>query len=52
LSDSFVTYPRWLYAWGSPLTLIGEDASQIAAIDLAAGWFSSTTSTQPPRSSD
>lgn len=24
LSDSFVTYLGWLYAWGEPLTLIGE----------------------------
>jgi len=31
LSDSFVTYLGWLYAWGAPLTLIGEDSAQIAA---------------------
>ena len=30
LSDSFVTYLGWLYSWGSPLTLIGDDQSQIA----------------------
>ena len=30
LSDSFVTYLGWLYAWGSPLTLIGDDIEQIA----------------------
>lgn len=30
LSDSFVTYLGWLYSWGSPLTLIGEDVDQIA----------------------
>lgn len=30
LSDSFVTYLGWLYAWGEPLTLIGDDADQIA----------------------
>ncbi|GFG65224.1 MBL fold metallo-hydrolase [Mycobacterium kubicae] len=30
LSDSFVTYLGWLYAWGQPLTLIGDDADQIA----------------------
>ena len=30
LSDSFVTYLGWLYAWGAPLTLIGEDSAQIA----------------------
>ena len=29
LSDSFVTYLGWLYAWGAPLTLIGDDAEQI-----------------------
>lgn len=29
LSDQFVTYLGWLYAWGAPLTLIGEDADQI-----------------------
>ncbi|OBJ50294.1 rhodanese-like domain-containing protein [Mycobacterium sp. 1423905.2] len=28
-SDSFVTYLGWLYAWGEPLTLIGDDADQI-----------------------
>ena len=31
LSDSFVTYLGWLYEWGEPLTLIGEDTDQIAA---------------------
>jgi hydroxyacylglutathione hydrolase len=31
LSDSFVTYLGWLYGWGTPLTLIGEDGDQIAA---------------------
>ncbi|MFI5511090.1 rhodanese-like domain-containing protein [Mycobacterium sp. NPDC051804] len=30
LSDSFVTYLGWLYAWGAPVTLIGDDAEQIA----------------------
>lgn len=30
LSDSFVTYLGWLYSWGSPLTLIGDDVDQIA----------------------
>ncbi len=29
LSGSFVTYLGWLYAWGSPLTLIGDDAEQV-----------------------
>ncbi|GAB90775.1 MBL fold metallo-hydrolase [Gordonia rhizosphera] len=29
LSTQFVTYLGWLYAWGSPLTLIGEDVDQI-----------------------
>jgi glyoxylase-like metal-dependent hydrolase (beta-lactamase superfamily II)/rhodanese-related sulfurtransferase len=30
LADSFVTYVGWLYRWGAPLTLIGDDESQIA----------------------
>ena len=30
LADSFVTYVGWLYAWGAPLTFIGEDEDQIA----------------------
>lgn len=30
LSDSFVNYVGWLYTWGAPLTLIGDDAPQIA----------------------
>jgi hydroxyacylglutathione hydrolase len=30
LSGSFVTYLGWLYPWGTPLTLIGEDDDQIA----------------------
>lgn len=30
LSKSFVTYLGWLYTWGAPLTLIGEDKEQIA----------------------
>ncbi|STZ46317.1 beta-lactamase domain-containing protein [Mycolicibacterium gilvum] len=30
LSDNFVTYLGWLYSWGSPLTLIGDDVDQIA----------------------
>jgi rhodanese-related sulfurtransferase len=30
LSDSFVTYLGWLYHWGSPLTLVGDDEAQIA----------------------
>lgn len=29
-SGSFVNYLGWLYAWGAPLTLIGEDAAQVA----------------------
>ena len=31
LSDSFVTYLGWLYQWGAPLTLIGDDQDQIAS---------------------
>lgn len=31
LSTSFVTYLGWLYQWGAPLTLIGDDHDQIAA---------------------
>ena len=30
LSESFVTYLGWLYDWGAPLTLIGENTDQIA----------------------
>lgn len=30
LSGPFVNYLGWLYAWGAPLTLIGDDAKQIA----------------------
>jgi rhodanese-related sulfurtransferase len=30
LSESFVTYLGWLYDWGEPLTLIGENTDQIA----------------------
>jgi hydroxyacylglutathione hydrolase len=30
LSTSFVTYLGWLYQWGAPLTLIGENAEQVA----------------------
>jgi glyoxylase-like metal-dependent hydrolase (beta-lactamase superfamily II)/rhodanese-related sulfurtransferase len=30
LSESFVTYLGWLYDWGQPLTLIGENTDQIA----------------------
>ncbi|UXA18015.1 rhodanese-like domain-containing protein [Mycobacterium sp. SMC-4] len=30
LSGSFVTYLGWLYSWGSPMTLIGDDVDQIA----------------------
>lgn len=30
LSDAFVNYLGWLYTWGAPLTLIGEDTKQIA----------------------
>jgi hydroxyacylglutathione hydrolase len=30
LSGSFVTYLGWLHPWGTPLTLIGKDESQIA----------------------
>lgn len=30
LSGSFVNYLGWLYSWGAPLTLIGEDAQQVA----------------------
>ncbi|MDI9947581.1 MBL fold metallo-hydrolase [Rhodococcus sp. IEGM 1305] len=29
LSDSFVTYLGWLYQWGAPLTLIGENEDQV-----------------------
>lgn len=29
-SGSFVNYVGWLYAWGAPLTLIGEGADQVA----------------------
>ncbi|AII11335.1 MULTISPECIES: MBL fold metallo-hydrolase [Rhodococcus] len=29
LSDSFVTYLGWLYKWGAPLTLIGENEDQV-----------------------
>ncbi len=29
LSTSFVNYLGWLYAWGAPLTLIGESTDQI-----------------------
>ena len=29
LSGSFVTYLGWLYKWGAPLTLIGEDEEQV-----------------------
>lgn len=31
LADSFVTYVGWLYSWGAPLTLIGDDEEQIAS---------------------
>ena len=31
LSTSFVTYLGWLYQWGAPLTLIGDDQDQVAA---------------------
>ena len=30
LSTSFVTYLGWLYEWGAPLTLIGENPEQVA----------------------
>ena len=30
LSDSFVAYLGWLYEWGEPLTLIGENTDQIS----------------------
>src|SRR6185437_9570294 len=30
LSGPFVNYLGWLYTWGAPLTLIGEDPEQIA----------------------
>ncbi|MCV7175868.1 MBL fold metallo-hydrolase [Mycolicibacterium sphagni] len=30
LSGSFVAYVGWLYTWGAPLTLIGDNADQIA----------------------
>jgi rhodanese-related sulfurtransferase len=30
LSGPFVNYLGWLYKWGAPLTLIGEDPQQIA----------------------
>lgn len=31
LSGSFLTYLGWLYAWGTPLVLVGDDRDQIAA---------------------
>lgn len=31
LSTSFVTYLGWLYQWGAPLTLIGDDQDQIVS---------------------
>lgn len=46
LGDPFATYVGWTMPWGSPLTLIGEDADQVAearrqlvriGIDLLAG---------------
>lgn len=30
LSTNFVTYLGWLYRWGTPLTLIGDSAQQVA----------------------
>lgn len=30
LSGSFVNYLGWLYSWGAPLTLIGENTEQVA----------------------
>lgn len=30
LSTSFVTYLGWLYRWGAPLTLIGDDEDEIS----------------------
>jgi hydroxyacylglutathione hydrolase len=30
LSGSFVNYLGWLYDWGAPLTLIGDDAHQVS----------------------
>ncbi|OBA61964.1 MBL fold metallo-hydrolase [Mycobacterium sp. 1100029.7] len=30
LSGSFVNYLGWLYSWGAPLTLIGDDTEQVA----------------------
>lgn len=30
LSNSFITYLGWLYQWGAPLSLIGDDEHQIA----------------------
>lgn len=30
LSDNFVAYLGWLYSWGSPLTLIGDDTDEVA----------------------
>ncbi len=30
LSDNFVTYLGWLYRYGTPLTLVGETAEQVA----------------------
>ncbi|MBJ8340853.1 MBL fold metallo-hydrolase [Antrihabitans sp. YC3-6] len=30
LSTTFVTYLGWLYQWGAPLTLIGDNSDQIA----------------------
>ncbi len=31
LSNPFVTYLGWLYSWGAPVTLIGDDTAQILA---------------------
>lgn len=31
LSEQFVTYLGWLYAWGAPLTLIGDEPDDILA---------------------
>jgi glyoxylase-like metal-dependent hydrolase (beta-lactamase superfamily II)/rhodanese-related sulfurtransferase len=31
LSDSFITYLGWLIPWGTPVTLLGETADEVAA---------------------
>ena len=46
---SFVTYLGWLYTWGAPLTLIGDDHDQIAGCaDANSSASASTTSPDRP----